>query len=81
MNLVWIADDQDYLERLKRDVPELPWETVTRISEQYGVPKRELETLMGLDEYHAAGINYFEEITQGDVKLGKRALNWYVLTA
>lgn len=41
------------------------------------MPKREVETLMSLDEYHAQGITYFEEVTQGDAMIGKRALNWY----
>lgn len=54
----------------------MPWETVNRICKTYDVPKRDVETLLSLDEYGAAGITYFEEITQGETKLGKRSLNW-----
>jgi aspartyl-tRNA(Asn)/glutamyl-tRNA(Gln) amidotransferase subunit B len=71
----WHADSQSYLDRLRQDLPDLPWETVKRISETYGVIQRDVETLLGLDEYEATGIRYFEEVTQGDTKLGKRTSN------
>ena len=70
-----VAHGQSYLDKLKNDLPELPWETVQRISESYGVIQRDVETLFGLDEYDATGIRYFEQVTQGDAKLGKRASN------
>lgn len=70
-----VANGQSYLDKLQKDLPELPWETVQRISESYGVIQRDVETLLGLDEYDATGIRYFEQVTKGDAKLGKRASN------
>jgi aspartyl-tRNA(Asn)/glutamyl-tRNA(Gln) amidotransferase subunit B len=64
-----------YIEHLKSSLPELPGQTVHRLIEQYGVPKKEVETLIGLDEYHFQGVAYFEQVSQGDNDLGKRALN------
>jgi len=59
-------------------LPELPWDTAERVSREYSVPKRDVETLLGLDEYGASGITYFEEITQGETNLGRKTLNWCV---
>jgi Asp-tRNA(Asn)/Glu-tRNA(Gln) amidotransferase B subunit len=69
---------KEYMDKLQRELPELPWIMVDRIVEQYGVSQRDVETLLGLDEYHAEGVKYYEEVVQGDSKLGKRALNWSV---
>ena len=55
----------------------MPWDTVKRLTEYYGVTKKDVETLLGLDEYDGQGIQYFEEITGGDATLGKRTINWY----
>jgi aspartyl-tRNA(Asn)/glutamyl-tRNA(Gln) amidotransferase subunit B len=57
----------------------MPWDTVTRLVERYGLAKRDAETLVGLDEYEGKGVAYFEDVVQGDVKLGKKASNWCVL--
>ena len=40
------------------------------------MPKSDVETLLGLDEYTAVGVKYLDDVAQGDTKLGKRALNW-----
>jgi len=56
----------------------MPWDTVKRLTKVYGVSKKDVETLLGLDEFDGAGVNFFEEVTQGDPKLGKRAINWSV---
>jgi len=56
----------------------MPWDTVKRLTEVYGVSKKDVETLLGLDEFDGAGIRYFEEVTQGEPNLGKRAINWSV---
>jgi aspartyl-tRNA(Asn)/glutamyl-tRNA(Gln) amidotransferase subunit B len=66
------------LEKVKDNLPEMPWDTVKRLTEVYGVSKKDVETLLGLDEFDGAGVRYFEEVTQGDPKLGKRAINWSV---
>lgn len=58
----------------------MPWDTALRLTSHYGVAKRDVETLLALDEYDGAGITYFEEVTGGDAKLGKRAINWSVHT-
>jgi aspartyl-tRNA(Asn)/glutamyl-tRNA(Gln) amidotransferase subunit B len=63
---------------VKGNLPEMPWDTVKRLTEVYGVSKKDVETLLGLDEFDGAGVRYFEEVTQGDSKLGKRAINWSV---
>lgn len=43
---------------------------------QYNVGQKDVETLLALDEFDGNGIRYFEEVTGGDAKLGKRAINW-----
>lgn len=45
----------------------------------YGVSKRDAETLLALDDFELKGVRYFEEVTGGEGKLGKRAVNWCVL--
>lgn len=42
----------------------------------YDVAQRDIETLLALDEFEGSGVRYFEEVTGGDAKLGKRAINW-----
>ena len=54
----------------------MPWNTVKRLTEVYGVSKKDVETLLALDEFDGAGVRYFEDETAGDPKLGKRAINW-----
>lgn len=61
---------------VRGNLPEMPWDTVTRLTEYYGVSKKDVETLLGLDEFDEQGIKYFEQVTGGDPKLGKRAINW-----
>lgn len=67
---------QTYLMELQQAQPEMPWDTTIRLVKQYSVGQRDVETLLALDEFDGAGIRYFEEVTLGDVKLGKRAINW-----
>lgn len=57
----------------------MPWETLDRLVGHYGIAKRDAETLLALDEYDLKGVEYFEEITGGEARLGKRAVNWYAL--
>lgn len=71
-----MADRQAYLDRLRRNVPEMPWQTTERLVKDYGLSSKDADTLLNLDEYHAAGVRYFEEVTQGYVALGKKASNW-----
>lgn len=66
------------MKNVKNNLPEMPWDTVKRLTEVYGVSNKDVETLLGLDEFDGAGVRYFEEVTQGDPKLGKRAINWLV---
>lgn len=54
----------------------MPWNTVKRLTDFYGVAKRDVDTLLGLDEFEGAGVRYFEEVTGGEAVLGKRAINW-----
>ncbi len=56
----------------------MPWAAVKRLQAVYGVDKRELETLIGLDEYHLAGLKYFEHVAGGNANHGKRAINLWV---
>lgn len=69
---------QAHLGKLRDYVPEMPWKTVDRLSSQYGLAPRDVETLIGLDEYEAAGVRYFEEVANNDTSVGKRACNWLV---
>jgi hypothetical protein len=64
--------------KLERSLPELPWEAVQRLTDRFGADKRDVETLLSLDEYNVAGLLYLEEVVQGDTHLGKKALNWCV---
>lgn len=54
----------------------MPWQSVERLVKAYGVTKRDAETLLGLDEYGAQGIAYFEEVVKQDKKIAKKASNW-----
>jgi Asp-tRNA(Asn)/Glu-tRNA(Gln) amidotransferase B subunit len=63
---------------VEAELPEMPWDTVKRLTEHYGVAGRDVETLLGLDEFDGQGVEYFENVTGGEAKLGKRAINWYV---
>ena len=54
----------------------MPWQAVDRLTSTYGVTPRDVETLIGLDEYTLKGIRYYEDVSGGDAKLGKRAINW-----
>ena len=65
-----------YLDRLKDSIPEMPWEVADRLVQQFGVVRRDVETLIGLDEYEGLALKYFEEVTQGEERIGKKALNW-----
>ena len=71
----WV-DLQQYLGKLTDNLPEMPWETVDRLTSRYGVTKRDVETLIGLDEYHAQGVRYYEDVVRGDQAIAKRAMNW-----
>lgn len=57
-------------------MPEMPWSTVSRLSETYGLDRRDVETLVHLDEYTGAGVVFFEEVAGGDAQLGKKVSNW-----
>lgn len=70
------ADTQSYLDELKKVVPEMPWATVARLAKKYHLEHREVETLIGLDEFTGAGVKYFETVAGGDPELGKKASNW-----
>lgn len=56
----------------------MPWDTVQRLTAEFGVVKRDVETLVALDEYEGKGVAYFEQVVQGDKQIGKKASNWYV---
>lgn len=67
---------QEYLRTLRKKLPEMPWQSVERLVKTYGVTKRDAETLLGLDEYGAQGMTYFEEVVKQDKKIAKKAINW-----
>ncbi|OXB35654.1 glutamyl-tRNA(Gln) amidotransferase subunit B, mitochondrial [Cryptococcus neoformans] len=75
-NLPAIIIDDGYLDTLRKNLPEMPWQIVERLVKAYGVTKRDAETLLGLDEYGAQGIAYFEEVVKQDKKIAKKATNW-----
>lgn len=55
----------------------MPWETATRLQSDYGLTRRDVDTLLSLDEYGGAGVAYFEAVAPStDPKLGKKACNW-----
>lgn len=54
----------------------MPWETVSRLVDACGLEPRQVETLIGLDEYTGAGVEYYEAVVGGDVQLGKKVANW-----
>jgi Asp-tRNA(Asn)/Glu-tRNA(Gln) amidotransferase B subunit len=57
----------------------MPWETIRRLPEIYGIEMRDAETLVSFDEVTFAGVDYFEDVVKGDHGLGKKAVNWSVL--
>lgn len=67
---------QAYLDKLRASLPELPSDAIARLGATYGLERREVETLISLDEYNGAGIIYFEEVSDGKVELGRKASNW-----
>ncbi|WVW85339.1 aspartyl/glutamyl-tRNA(Asn/Gln) amidotransferase, B subunit [Kwoniella bestiolae CBS 10118] len=79
-NLPAVVVDPIYLDKLRNDLPEMPWEVIKRLTETYGVQKRDVETLIGLDEYNFDGIRYYEDVigVNGDKKIAKKAMNWIV---
>lgn len=64
------------METLRAAVPELPEETIARLTSTYGLERRDVETLIGLDEYTGAGVAFFEAVVGGDAELGKKVSNW-----
>lgn len=56
----------------------MPWQTTERLVRDYGLSGKDADTLLNMDEYHAAGVRYFEDVVQGDLALGKKASNWRV---
>nr|ODN91940.1 glutamyl-tRNA(Gln) amidotransferase subunit B, mitochondrial [Cryptococcus depauperatus CBS 7841] len=77
-NLPALLIDPDYLSSLQNALPEMPWQSVNRLTQEYGVTKRDAETLLGLDEYGAKGIIYFEQVVGENKKMSKKAINWIV---
>lgn len=72
-----MADEsQAYLDTLRSQIPEMPWDTVERLTAEFGLVKRDVETLVALDEYEGKGVAYFEQVVQGDEQIGKKASNW-----
>jgi aspartyl-tRNA(Asn)/glutamyl-tRNA(Gln) amidotransferase subunit B len=72
---------QVYLDRLAMDLPELPDTARQRLATEYGVTHTDVDTLLGLDEFHGQGIDYFEAVVKGTGKTdklldGKKAVNW-----
>ena len=53
----------------------MPWETDVRLQKDYGLSRRDVDTLLSLDEYGGAGVSYFEAVVP-EPKLGKKACNW-----
>jgi aspartyl-tRNA(Asn)/glutamyl-tRNA(Gln) amidotransferase subunit B len=54
----------------------MPWDTVERLTAEFGLVRRDVETLVALDEYEGKGVAYFEQVVQGDKQIGKKASNW-----
>ncbi|OCF57715.1 aspartyl/glutamyl-tRNA(Asn/Gln) amidotransferase, B subunit [Kwoniella mangroviensis CBS 10435] len=79
-NLPAVVIDPEYLSRLRTELPEMPWQVVKRLTDTYGVQKRDVETLIGLDESGFEGIRYYEDVIgQGeDKKTAKKSMNWIV---
>ena len=61
----------EWLERIRAQMPELPWERVLRWQREYGVPEREAEALLS-DPLRA---DYFEEVAKA-VPNPKAAVGW-----
>ncbi len=61
----------EWLERIRAEMPELPWERALRWQREYGVPEREAEALLS-DPVKA---DYFEEVAKA-VPNPKAAVGW-----
>lgn len=56
----------------------MPWDTDARLQKEYGLERRDVDTLLSLDEYGGEGVDYFEAVVPTP-DMGKRACNWYAL--
>ena len=57
-DLLPVVLDDDYIEAIRRDMPELPWQKRARFSEQYGLAQAEARTLTATVET----ADYFEAV-------------------
>ncbi|ORY21365.1 biosynthesis-related protein [Naematelia encephala] len=79
-NLPALVIPPSYTEKLRTELPEMPWQTSSRLREKYSLAQKELDTLLALDEFTAGGAQYFEDVVQGLDKpgLARRSLNLIV---
>lgn len=65
------------MEQLESSLPELPDQSRARLTKQYGISVTDVDTLLGMDDVHGGGIEYFEKVVkESGRKSGKRAVNW-----
>lgn len=70
---------QEYLDSIRRRLPELPDDVRRRLPEQYGVSLADTEVLLSMDDVEGSGVTYFEEVAGKDrFRDGKQAVNWIV---
>jgi len=70
-DLVPLVVSPEWLEQVRAEMPELPWERAQRWQREYGVPEREAEALLS-DPVKA---DYFEEVAKA-VPNPKAAVGW-----
>lgn len=70
-DLVPLVVSPEWLDQVRAEMPELPWERALKWQREYGVPEREAEALLS-DPIRA---DYFEEVAKG-VPNPKAAVGW-----
>ncbi len=70
-DLVPLVVSPEWLEQVRAEMPELPWERAARWQREYGVPEREAEALLS----DPARADYFEEVAKA-VPNPKAAVGW-----
>jgi aspartyl-tRNA(Asn)/glutamyl-tRNA(Gln) amidotransferase subunit B len=70
-DLVPLSLEPEFLERVRAEMPELPWEREERLVRQYGIARRDAITILAEPEV----ADYFERLA-GKVEDGREAASW-----
>ncbi|RXK42267.1 aspartyl/glutamyl-tRNA(Asn/Gln) amidotransferase, B subunit [Tremella mesenterica] len=75
-NLPAMIIPPSYIQQLQSTLPEMPWQTISRLTSTYNISSRDIATLINLDDQHFSVVRYWEDVVSGDKTLGKKSMNW-----